>query len=207
MSQESPQTTELVEFAVASRTIEGESECGDDYAVQPYDNGVLVAVVDGLGHGPEAAVAARIALETLTRYAHEPVVLLVTRCHGALRKTRGVVLSLASFNARRNTMVWLGVGNVEGVLLRANPQGKRPRETLISVGGVVGFQLPSLRAISVPVYPGDTLVFATDGIRAEFLYNMAIGPPQSMAGRICDRFSRDTDDALVLVACYKGLEQ
>ena len=110
----------LLEWSVATRTMSGEIECGDAHLVVELPGGALVAVVDGLGHGREAAVAAREAVATLTQHADEPVVPLLQRCHGQLRATRGVVMTLASFRAADATMTWLGVGNVEGFLLRAN---------------------------------------------------------------------------------------
>ena len=48
----------LLEWGVATRALEGQSESGDMAVVVPFDHGVLAAAVDGLGHGPEAARAA-----------------------------------------------------------------------------------------------------------------------------------------------------
>jgi len=76
----------------------------------------MAAVVDGVGHGKEAARAARKAIATLDLSVGKSPVALFQRCHEQLRSTRGVVMSLASFNANDNTLAWLGVGNVEGVL-------------------------------------------------------------------------------------------
>src|SRR5881396_3494806 len=128
-------------------------------------DGPLAAVMDGLGHGPEAASAARQAAGILEASAGEPVIALVQRCHDGLRRTRGVVMSLASFTARDSSMAWIGVGNVETVLLRADPSASRRREAISRRGGVVGYQLPPLRATALPVSRGDTLIMATDGIR------------------------------------------
>jgi hypothetical protein len=130
---------------------------------------------------------------------------MVQRCHEALKKTRGVAISLASFGFRDHTLTWLGVGNVEGVLLRADPASSPARETLMLVGGVVGYRLPMLRAMVVTVAIGDTLVFATDGIRNGWAQEVTKDDePQHIADRIGSRYSKGTDDALVLVARYKG---
>ena len=72
----------------------GERESGDRPVVQPFPDGVLVAVVDGLGHGKEAATAARMSTGVLARCAAETPTVLVRRCHQALGATRGVVLSV-----------------------------------------------------------------------------------------------------------------
>src|SRR3989454_8581110 len=51
----------------------GEQESGDLHLIKPVGSGVLVSVVDGLGHGAEAAAAARAAVAALSRYADESV--------------------------------------------------------------------------------------------------------------------------------------
>lgn len=196
----------LLDCGVASRPLPGESESGDRHVVKRFRNGALVAAVDGLGHGPEAASAARLAVETLERHAAESVIPLVQRCHARLAGTRGVVLSLGKFNWHDHTLAWLGVGNVEGWLLRPGaPSGPPEREALVLRGGVVGHQLPPLRAVVVPVASGDMLIFATDGIRSGFVQGLMLSDPLTrVANRILALYAKDTDDALVLVARYLG---
>ena len=75
-------------------------------------------------------------------------------------------------------------------------------------GGVVGGQLPSLRGSILPVRRGDTLIFATDGIRQGFTEGLVLtGSPQEIADQILARHYRQTDDALVLVVRYLGKAQ
>ncbi len=198
-------TGSLIEWGVATAALPGQAGSGDECLVKSFPNGVLVAAIDGLGHGEEAAAAARIAASRLDAYAHESVIVLVKRCHTSLLRTRGAVMSVASFNARDETMTWLGVGNVEGVLLGADAGGRPRREVLLLRGGVVGGQLPPLHASLVPVMRGDTLIFATDGVRSGFPDDLVLAdPPQQMADRILARHGKGTDDALVLVARYLG---
>jgi serine phosphatase RsbU (regulator of sigma subunit) len=184
--------------------VAGNAACGDLAVVAPTAAGVVVAVMDGLGHGSAAAEAAEAAAGIVRRFPAEPLEELVGRCHRALRATRGVAMSLAFFAAGANTMTWLGVGNVEGVLWRA---GRPPaRESLLLRGGVVGYRLPSLRSATLAVGPGDILVLATDGITDKFLDHPTIGrDPASLAADILARFRRSGDDALVFVARYLGL--
>src|SRR5205814_9273794 len=61
----------LIEWGVASLALPGEAESGDRHLVKPVGTGVLVAVVDGLGHGAEAASAAKAAVAALERHATE----------------------------------------------------------------------------------------------------------------------------------------
>lgn len=200
-----PVGTALIDWGMASTALAGEAESGDRCVVQPTPSGVLVAVVDGLGHGQEAAAAAKLAAATVERHAAELPISLLRRCHERLRTTRGVVMSLASLNGTEGTMTWLGVGNVEGLLLRADPQVTPAQESLLLRRGVVGGRLPSLSASIIPLARGDTLVFATDGIRNGFHQGLNVNdPPQQIARRILAQHQLGTDDALVLVARYLG---
>ena len=200
--------TPLVEWGVAARAFDGRTESGDQYLVESFQNGVLVAVVDGLGHGPNAVVAGKTAIAALRDRAQEPVALLLRRCHESLRRTRGVVMSVASFDAVAGRMTWLGVGNVKGLLLCKAGEAQCTQERLLLRGGVVGYNLPTLRPTVLPVARGDTLVFATDGLRSAFAHELALGEsPQQMADRILDQYRRGTDDAMVLVARYAGLSE
>lgn len=191
-----------IEWGVASRALPGQPASGDLNVVKSFSDGLLVAALDGLGHGKEAAAAA-VAAATLEMNAGEPVMTLFQRCHEALRATRGVAMSVASFNVSRSLVTWLGVGNVEGVLLRRSFTRAVAEVPLLLRAGVVGFQLPSLDVEVVPVSAGDTLIFATDGIHSNFARGLARNyPPQKAAEKILARHARATDDALVLVARY-----
>ena len=199
-------STGLIEWAVAESVLPGQTESGDRCLVTPTPDGALVAVVDGLGHGAEAAEAAKAAVRSLERHAHEPIIPLIRSCHRSLAGTRGVVMSVAAFDARAETVTWVGVGNVEGVLLRAQATATLGRESLLLRGGVVGVHLPALAAAIVPVARGDQLIFATDGVRGDFAVRPFPGGdvPQELADHILSKWGTRTDDALVLVARYLG---
>jgi hypothetical protein len=192
-----------IEWGDASRALQGEPSSGDLKVVKSFPNGVLVAALDGIGHGDEAASAAMVASTILEAHAEESVIALIRRCHEGLRATRGVAMSIASFNLSEALMTWLGVGNVQGVLLRRGLAGAAAEESLLLRAGVVGAQLPSLQAAILPVSIGDTLILATDGISSDFTRKLARNhPPQKAAESILAQHGKATDDALVLVARY-----
>jgi serine phosphatase RsbU (regulator of sigma subunit) len=199
----------LIEWGVASQAFDGQQKSGDMCLVKLLAREALVAVVDGLGHGDGAAAVAEIAIATLEACAGQSLVALVNHCHQALRQTRGAVMSLASLRPLDSTMSWLGVGNVEGSLWRANVQEFPGPASLVLQGGLVGDHLPRLRASRVAITKGDLLIFATDGVQPHFPDPMVLTyPPQQVAEGILARNSRGTDDALVLVArCVYGKDQ
>ena len=190
-----------LEWCVSARTFPGESTSGDRGLVQEHASGALLAVVDGLGHGHEAAAVAELALRALRSRADAPVVHLVNRCHEALRGSRGVTMSLASFSARDRTVTWLGVGDVSGLVLRGDAGNGFSR--LLLRGGMVGVRLPPLQVSTLPVRSGDTLIFTTDGVAGDFEGDLDPKlPVRALADAIIEHHGRTTDDALVLIARF-----
>ena len=195
----------LIHWGVATLALEGQSASGDLHLVKQVKDGALVAVLDGLGHGEEAAAAARLAVSTLEKFAEEEPLSLLQRCHLALKGSRGVVMSIARFDAPRGMMTWLGVGNVEGVVHHVDWSERSGRASLITRGGIVGSEVPAVQSAMIPMNAGDVLVFATDGIDTAFLADVSVREePQRLADHLLARYGKGTDDALVLVAKYLG---
>src|SRR5439155_19555428 len=109
----------VIDWGVATLALAGETESGDLHLVKRVGRGTLVVAVDGLGHGAEAAAAARAAVAALDRYAEESLQPLVRRCHEALAGSPGAGMSLSYVDGVEPALTWAGVWNVEGVVLYA----------------------------------------------------------------------------------------
>ncbi len=197
---------DAMEWGVASLSRGGETISGDQYLIVPVPDGILMAVVDGLGHGPEAALAADKAVSELHKHAHSPLISVIKHCHAALQNTRGVVMTVIRVNTETGMLSWLGIGNVEGRLVRGQQGGKLDEETLLPRGGVVGHDLPSTVVVStVEVQPGTVIILATDGIHPGFTDGLYPGKStQQIADDILANHAKGSDDALVLVARLHG---
>jgi hypothetical protein len=198
-----PSTRGCVDWGWAGRALDVVS--GDAHVFAEFSGGALVGLIDGLGHGPDAAAAAIAAVAVLEAHPDDAVESLVERCHEGLRKTRGVVLSLASFRLNDSAVTWVGVGNIEGVLIRFHRSSGARDEAITGRGGVVGYQLPPLRSMTLPVFAGDTLIFVTDGVRGSFTRSVVLeDSPQEIAETVLARHGARGDDAHVIVARYRG---
>ena len=194
-----------LEWSTAAATMPGETVSGDQHWAGSIANGMVFAVIDGLGHGRAAAAASQIAVAMLQQYAGDPLIQLLQRCHESLRGTRGVAMSLVEVNAEDGMLRWIGVGNVEGALLHRDP--KLPCDKLLLRNGVVGSHLPTLRAQELRIRPGDLLTMITDGVTPEDPIRVAMdGRIETVADEILASGCKGTDDALVLVARYRGTE-
>ncbi|WCB93798.1 hypothetical protein DSM104299_02514 [Baekduia alba] len=198
-------TREHVEWGIATRCRSGESMSGDLAVVDLLPEGALVAGIDGLGHGREAARAACTAAAAMRESPGQDLVRVVQRCHRALRGTRGAAISLAFVSALDSRMTWLGVGNVEGRVLSGDPATTRPKGSLALGRGVPGHELPSVRPATIAMRPGDVLLLATDGIDAGFADALDLsGSSQTISERILSEHWKPPDDALVIAVRYLG---
>jgi negative regulator of sigma-B (phosphoserine phosphatase) len=196
-----------LEVGTAGAPIAGEERSGDLAVLAPFDGGALVAAIDGLGHGDAAADAAEAAAVVLREHATEALPALLTRCHAALRRTRGAVMTLVRFDlGDAPRLHWVGVGNVEARLLRAHDGRGARHPGPVVLGGIVGHQLPrTIREAALDLAPGDEVAMVTDGIAADF--STELDPrlrAQPQADGILRAHAKGTDDALAVVVRWRG---
>ena len=197
-----------LEWAVCASPFPGQRRSGDAFLVEGTSGGVLVAVVDGLGHGDEAAAVADRAMESLRRTAGRSPTACMAACHVALRGSRGAAVTLAAVDPDCSRLAWVAVGNVEAAVVGPRRGGRSvTRWTVTLRGGVVGDRLPPLRESNAPLRDGDVLVSATDGLAPAFLDGVDPSlPTRQLACSLHARYARADDDALVLaVRCGQGV--
>ena len=188
-------------YGVAHACADGEEVSGDAWvALADGDERVLLAAIDGLGHGAAAREAAELAAATIRAHADAQLPSLVRACHEALVGTRGAALTVARIELRARMLTWLGIGNVAGLIAPAVASASAPEALLLA--GVVGDRLPQLVPVTVALGDGDTVLLATDGIvgahAGELRVPGALGP---LADGLLHRHRHGSrDDALVLVA-------
>jgi negative regulator of sigma-B (phosphoserine phosphatase) len=197
-----------IEWAAKARPRPGENICGDRLVAVDVDGtGALIGVLDGLGHGTEAAEAATCGVDVLRSWRAEPLDVLVQRCHRALSGTRGAAMTLARIDFQTDTLSWIGIGNVSADLVAKHPAGVEVRSSARLAGGIVGYRIPeALTPQEVPIRPGDLLVITSDGIVEDHLDGIDFAASSlAIADQILRRHAKDSDDALVLAARHRGV--
>lgn len=197
-----------IEWAAKARPRPGEQVCGDrQIAVDVNCTGALIGVLDGLGHGAEAATAARCGVDVLRGSRAEPLEDLIQLCHRALSGTRGAAMTLARIDFRTDTLHWVGIGNVTANLVAKRPVGVEVRASARLTAGIVGYRIPeALTPQEVSIRPGDLLVIASDGIAEDHLDHIDFAAPALLiAEQILRSHAKDNDDALVLTARHRGV--
>jgi negative regulator of sigma-B (phosphoserine phosphatase) len=184
-------------YGVYTRAKHERGVSGDAYTVQKDGNKILLALVDGLGSGEEAAKAATAAIAAIQKNHTLPLTEILQHCHLALRATRGVVLGMLRVNLETNRMRYVGVGNVGIRILSQEPFHP------ISYNGIVGYRLPRVHEFVGKYYQGDLVVLYSDGIDSRFHSDEVLlygeQDPETLAEAIAMRYGKD-DDICVLVA-------
>jgi anti-sigma regulatory factor (Ser/Thr protein kinase) len=189
------------EVAVLARPCRGETVIGDDAAFGRRNDGLLLAVADGLGHGPLAQEAAALAVATLLGSPSASPRELLQLCHHALTKTRGAVMSVVFIPDDAGELVQAGAGNIACHLYRDRTSVRFP-----STPGVLGQVRPGERISEnrSPLGGRHVLILYSDGLssRIDLTQEAALlrEPPLIIAHRLLAQHGRDHDDALVLVA-------
>ena len=187
-------------IAVSERPYPGFPVNGDGWAAHWSGDACRIAVIDGLGHGPDAATASNLARDTLAAHPDLSAGDAIARCHDELTGTRGAAIAIARVSLSSRILTYSAVGNVEAQFWNGQ-RVQRP----IAYRGIVGRALPRPREQEIPLTNPDwMLLLCSDGIRQRFdlesIDEFKQRDAQALADRILHDWGRPTDDAIVLVA-------
>ncbi len=186
-----------IELSVFSRPLPGQRYNGDAYFIKRYEDKVVFAVIDGLGHGHAAHEASQAAVDCLENCYRRPFAEIFKLCHKRLNKTRGAAMSLCRINLRDRVMTHAGIGNVD---TRVYSSETAPRPFCIN--GTLGVAMRTVKVEDYPLSEDFIVIMFSDGISGRFSSDGLRGflnlKPQRLAKRIMDNHARDNDDATVI---------
>ena len=181
----------------------GETESGDGWMVAPQRHAIALMVVDGLGHGPEAAKAARAAVDAAALQPGLRPAEQIEVCHTALRPTRGAALALALLDLTARQLYFAGVGNIGACIIEGDT-----RRQMMSHNGIVGHNMRKVQEFTLPCGPGALIIMASDGIGTQWdlaqYPGLAACDPAIVAAVLLRDHGRARDDACVLVQRCPG---
>lgn len=178
--------------------IQGEEVCGDNWAIVACEGALTLMVVDGLGHGPEAALAANAAVTVAHQHANQLPSVIMQRAHVALQGTRGAAVAISRIDLDNSQLKFAGIGNISVCMFHADK-----RRHLVSHNGIIGSNMRKLQEFSEPWEPDALLIAHSDGISTR--WDMTNYPELQhchsalIAAVIYRDFSRGRDDATIVV--------
>jgi anti-sigma regulatory factor (Ser/Thr protein kinase) len=177
----------------------GETVCGDAWTVVHRDDGATILVADGLGHGVDAAEAAREAVRLVHGRPGRAPAEVLEAIHAGLRPTRGAAVGVAEVDLGRRVVRFAGLGNIAGTILSAG--GFR---SVVSHNGIAGHEARRIQEFSYPFPDDGLLVLHSDGLKSQWSLHGYPGlgerDPALIAGILYRDFNRGRDDVTVVVA-------
>lgn len=171
---------------------------GDTYLVKEWDDQVLLAVMDGLGHGAEASAASEKAKEFLVENYSRDIKQIVLDLHTLLsRQSRGIVAGLVRIDGTGKGLSFCGIGNTEVRIVSEPPMHPA------SLDGVLGSNLRKAVKFEYRYDSLEAVVLYSDGIPSRFDlsdYPLIYEQPQAVAERIIAEWGKSHDDATIIIA-------
>jgi hypothetical protein len=177
----------------------GEKVCGDGWHIKKKDGNTLIFIGDGLGHGEYAHEAVQKAIEAFKECESTDPVDILRFMHQKVKKTRGLVGTVAVVNHSSKEWRISGIGNIttrvyDGLLSK----------NCMSHNGIIGLNVPGTLTnytIDAELYPN--IVMYSDGLRSRvdiLKYPLLLKyDPSVIAGCLYKDNARKTDDMTVLV--------
>ncbi|MBS2018859.1 MAG: ATP-binding protein [Deltaproteobacteria bacterium] len=188
------------EIGVFGRPHAEEARSGDYASWHRTNDGLLLALCDGLGHGPAARSSSLVGMETVQANRDQAPIAILEACHRAMARTRGGVMAVVKVREPSSIDV-AAVGNVTLELVRPRTARRFP-----STSFVVGAAQRGWRAHveSGSLGTDEAIVLFSDGLPSRVSLGNELEllrePPIVIAHQLVQRFGRDTDDVLVVVA-------
>jgi anti-sigma regulatory factor (Ser/Thr protein kinase) len=195
-----PQETNRLRIGVVNLPKPGQEVCGDAWGAEQTEQDTVILLADGLGHGVDAQAASLEAARVLHSNPELAPMALIARSHDALRSFRGAAVAVARIDSVRGKLVFAGAGNVAAQIYA----GAHLHQHLVSVNGTVGLRIPQLREFNYPWPSGGILILHSDGLATgtnlQTSAGLALRDPALIAGVLYRDFTRQNDDATVIVA-------
>lgn len=180
-------------------TMPGERVPGDACAVVDVAGRTRILLADGLGHGPDAAVASSKAVAVFEEDQRTTIGVLLDDIHRALRPTRGAAVSIAEIDPARQTLQYVGIGNISGTI-----QSRDSARNLVSHNGIVGHTIRRIQEFNYELPAGSLVVLHSDGLKSRWTLDGYTGlvrrDPTLIAAVLFRDYQRGRDDATAVVA-------
>jgi negative regulator of sigma-B (phosphoserine phosphatase) len=192
---------DALEHATRVRPCQGFEVGGDTFIIQPLEQGLFAAIVDVLGHGPEAhELTLEIEAFLANRGTHDVSELMIN-LHQHLRGSRGAAVGLCAIDAVAGQITYTGVGNT--VLRRFGTADTR----LVSQDGVLGQNMRTPNVQTLALEASDLILLHTDGVKTRFAADDYPGllrdSPKDVVSTVIERFGKDYDDAACIAVRYR----
>lgn len=190
--------TRDLRVGISQHSLHDDPACGDVWSLAIEGRRISALIIDGLGHGEDAEVAARAGEAVFQQRPFDSAEHLFDDMHHSMKGTRGGAAALVNFDADSDALRFVGIGNIGATLI-----GEDKVRGLVSHPGIVGLQFRKAQAFEHAQVAGQLLVMYSDGLQSR--WNLRDYPgliyrhPAVIAAVLHRDYCRGRDDVTVLV--------
>lgn len=177
----------------------GEKFCGDGYHVKSSKKGFQIFFGDGLGHGENAYDAVQLAIKAFKQSIESEPSEVLRDIHSKVKKSRGLVATIASVDYASETWNICGIGNISTRIYNG-----LENKTYTPYNGIIGHNIPrTLNDTIIPYKKHQIIVLHSDGLRTRWNLNDMTSILKQHSGVIASSIYKEnvrgTDDASIIV--------
>ncbi|MEA3323994.1 MAG: SpoIIE family protein phosphatase [Euryarchaeota archaeon] len=185
-----------MQIATVKHALDNAPYCGDECGYWKCGVKTILCIVDGLGHGKDAEIAAKAAVNYISCHLSESLQEIFTGCDRELRGTRGAAMGITVINAAKDELTYAGIGNTRVIVVNSKTFH------LDSDYGIIGGGFKKLIPETLAICKGALVIMFTDGVE-ELVdlsrYDLISGDVHELAEKIITDWRIERDDAAVMV--------
>ena len=190
-----------LDFHVITRAYPGMALNGDAFLIKLWEEYALIAVIDGLGHGKFAHLAAVKARNYIEKHFDLSLGEIFSGTARACAGTRGVVMAIAVIDWKTEKLSLASVGNINLRVFNT----REPVHAMIR-RGVIGVNAPRPVVTEHPWENDCVMVLHSDGLSTRWSFKDFAGTAKKenfsaaeLAKTLFKSLAKDTDDATIVV--------
>jgi serine phosphatase RsbU (regulator of sigma subunit) len=185
-----------MQIATIKHAVNNAPYCGDECGYWEKGTKTVLCIIDGLGHGEKAEIAAQAAVKYIAAHQSESLQEIFAGCDRELRETRGAAVGIAVIDEEKGELTYAGIGNTRAVAVNSG---------IFRLGsdyGIIGGGYKTLTPETISIGKGALVIMSTDGVEEVIdlsRYDLIAVDLHKLAEMIIKDWRIERDDAAVLV--------
>lgn len=180
-----------------------EAVCGDGWHVAWEGTRLVVTLLDGLGHGPQAHDAAELGIAAAAEAHMQSADEVIARMHARMSRSRGGAAAVFCYDSATSQVQFAGIGNISAAIHDGNTSRGLP-----SHPGIVGAQFRRIQPFNLVTEAGNLVLMHSDGLQTRWNIKQYEGlfyrHPALVVAVLQRDFDRGRDDTGIIAVRLGG---
>jgi serine/threonine protein phosphatase PrpC len=190
-----------LEIGTYLRPFFGERMIGDAIVTSVNNNFTYLVVIDGIGHGPKAAIISSAIKSFIEKNWIPNPSELIEKVHYHMKGSEGAVIGISVINHKESTLLYAGLGNITCRIIGST------NKSMVSADGLLGVRLRSVQNSRIVLNDKDLIIMHSDGVSSSSsslidFPKLQVTSSRLLAKKIVQVFGSEYDDvSCIIVKC------